>query len=96
LLKIAEEQIVNAKETLLVPSVKGEAIELEEDLKPIEIQFDEIQIEDVCNSEGALECRDMLEIDAIELGDVGRSSENGRMMCRSPEPRLEEASDDND
>jgi hypothetical protein len=67
-----------------VASIRSEAIDLENDIKPIEIQFDEIVLEDLCNSEGALEPRDMIEFEALELDQVGRTSEDGRMFCRSP------------
>lgn len=87
-MKIKEEEIVNA-DTFLVPSASEEVFELEADLKPIEIKFDDLVIEDMCNSEGALDMRDMIEIEAVEHDLVGRSSENGIMRCGSPQPKLE-------
>lgn len=90
MMKIAEDKIVNAQETLLVPSVK--AFEHEADAEVVQIQFDEALLEDIFNSEGAIDHRDMVEFDAIEL--VGRSSEDGRMVCRSPEPKMDDDSED--
>ena len=87
LTKIRDERIANA-DTILVPSVV-DPLELEGDLQPIEIQFDEILAIDACNSEGALEPRDLIEIEAFEMDERGRSSENGlmRKTARSPEPK---------
>ena len=81
--KINNERIINAK-TILVPSESG--LELEEDLKPIEIQFDQdFMVLEGCNSEGALDLRDMIEIDAVDL--VGRSSESDARVSKSPQPK---------
>lgn len=87
LAKIRNERIANA-DTILVPSVV-DPLELEGDMQPIEIQFDEILALEACNSEGALEPRDLVEFEAFELDDRGRSSENGMMRktARSPEPK---------
>lgn len=84
-MKLREEMIVNA-DTFLVPSNSDYAFEHEEDVKPIEIVFDELVLEDICNSEGALDCREMIEIEADQLDLVGRSSENGLTRVRDPEP----------
>ena len=88
--KIRDERIANA-DTILVPSV-ADALELEGDQEIIEIQFDEVLALDACNSEGALEPRDLVEFEAFDLDDRGRSSENGimRKTARSPEPKAAE------
>ena len=86
--KIKDEEIVNA-DTILVPSANDEVFELEADMKTIEIHFEDLVIEDMCNSEGALDMRDMIEIETVEHDFVGRSSENGLMRCGSPQPKAE-------
>lgn len=86
--KINDERIANA-ETFLVPSVADNLLDLEEDLKPVEIYFDENFEIDGCNSEGALEPRDLIEIDAFGMEDRGRSSETApnRKFAKSPQPK---------
>lgn len=65
-------------ETFIMPSVHDNEFELEEDEAPIEIEFDaDFLIIDGCNSEGALEREDLLELDEYEYDGRGRGSDAG-------------------
>lgn len=63
-------------ETILVPSNTGDYLNLEENLAPIEIEFDaDFLIIEGCNSEGAPETGDMIELDGYD--NRGRGSDAG-------------------
>lgn len=61
-----------------MPSVAGGYLNLEENLAPIEIEFDaDFLIIDGCNSEGAPETGDMIELDGFENDNRGHGSDAG-------------------